>query len=399
MLNKYDVAIVGGGITGMVLAHTLARHDMRVIFVIDSTDLTLQQAQSEQEKQNDRAFALSHNTISFLLRCGLLDECDINEEKRIDDILVIDESGKELVSISKADNANNSIGCMFSELKLRATIANKLKTVLHNIELLFVTSIDELYVDEEIVFMSCVSNGQKIEFKAKLLVAADGKDSFVRKHFNIPSYERSYEQVAMCFNIRHPYNIKNMAVEKFSTHSTIALLPYNSPYESSVVWILKNQNAEKLNAMSNDELEKILTLELYDLCGSVEIISNIQSYKLVEKKIRKLYHTRTAFIGDAGHVIHPLVGLGLNLGLHDVISLVQLILRYNTAQIDIGSMTLLEQYHCERRLQVNSVSFMTNAMHYMGVQSNSKFVRNMIKIGMNAFNYIDPLKRKIIQSI
>ncbi|AWD32911.1 2-octaprenylphenol hydroxylase [Candidatus Fokinia solitaria] len=399
MLNKYDVAIIGGGVTGMTLAHTLAHNDMHVILVIDNADCTLQQTQIKHEKRNDRAFALSHNVISFLLKNKLLDECDISKEKRIDDILVIDEDEKELVSISKADNAGNSIGYMISESKLRTTIADKLKTTLHNVELLFVTSIDELHVDEGEVLIHCTSDGKKIECKAKLLVAADGKDSFVRKYFNIASYERSYMQTAMCFNINHPYSIKNTAIEKFSANSTIALLPYSSPYESSVVLILKNQSAEKISTISNSALEKILTLELRNLCGNVEITSEIQSYQLMEKRMQKLYHTRTAFVGDAGHVIHPLAGLGLNLGLHDVISLSELILRYNSVQIDIGAMTLLEQYHCDRKLQINSVSLMTNAMHYIGVQSNSKFIRNMIKIGMNAFNCMNPLKRKIMQNI
>lgn len=177
---------------------------------------------------------------------------------------------------------------------------------------------------------------------AALVVGADGAQSSVRKVAGIEAAERNYGQTAVVANFRCEKPHRNVAFQWFQGGPVLALLPLPGE-QVAMVWSLPTEDAARITASLEAEVERASRSTL----GKLELASQVRSLPLRHLKARRLVAPRVALVGDAGHVVHPLAGQGLNLGLQDVRVLAQ-VLNGREPGRDPGDHRLLRRYERQR---------------------------------------------------
>lgn len=189
--------------------------------------------------------------------------------------------------------------------------------------------------------------------RTPLVVGADGRNSYVRKDLGIAVDGHDDQQVALTFSIAHELPHGFRAEEHFSATGVFALLPLPGN-RSSIVWGTSPDEATRLMGLDAATFEEELNAKIGPHLGRITLEGTRQAYPLRRQIARAITGPRTALVGDAAHIIHPLAGLGLNLGFKDVASLAQCV---NDAMLrgeDHGSALVLERYERWRRFDIVS---------------------------------------------
>ena len=185
---------------------------------------------------------------------------------------------------------------------------------------------------------------------ASLFVAADGARSRLREQAGIAFYGWGYGQTALVATVGHERPHDGRAVEHFMPSGPFAILPLPGN-ASSIVWTERDAEARRLLALPRpvllSELERRFGLGL----GAIEMLTPLHGWPLTLGIARSFIGERFALIGDAAHVIHPIAGQGLNLGLKDVASLAERIIEQARLGLDIGDDHVLEAYQRDRRFR------------------------------------------------
>ncbi len=194
-----------------------------------------------------------------------------------------------------------------------------------------------------------LNNGQALT--AKLVVGADGANSWVRNQQDIPLTHWDYGHSAVVATIRthEPHN--QVARQVFTPLGPLAFLPLSDPHMSSIVWSTDPNRAEQLVAMSESEFNRALTVEFDSRLGLCKVVSERTAFPLKMRYARDFVSERIALVGDAAHTIHPLAGQGVNLGFLDAASLAQEVLALWQQGEDIGSKRNLRSYERWRKAE------------------------------------------------
>ncbi|AEQ53299.1 FAD-dependent monooxygenase [Pelagibacterium halotolerans] len=225
---------------------------------------------------------------------------------------------------------------------------------------------------------------------AGLIVAADGGKSTLRGLAGIRAFSRDYRQSGLVTTIGHALPHHDVAYEHFRPAGPFASLPL-AGNRSSLVWTEKPQAAQALVAMAPSDLAQRIEVAMGSVLGSVEIIETVQSFPLSLVLARRLAAPRLALVGDAAHVIHPLAGQGLNLGLRDVAVLAEVLVDAVRLGEDLGSMTVLERYERRRRADTALMACATDGLNRL-FSNDVAPVRAARDFGLSLVNRIDPLK-------
>lgn len=181
---------------------------------------------------------------------------------------------------------------------------------------------------------------------AKLIVGADGAHSFVRGAAGIAARERDYEQAAVVANFRCAKPHRNVAYQWFQGGPVLALLPLPGD-QVSMVWSLPAPEAARIVALDGNSLANEVAQAAQGMLGELAVTTPARSFPLRRVAARKLVAPRVALVGDAAHVIHPLAGQGLNLGLQDARALAETITNREPGR-DPGDYRLLRRYERQR---------------------------------------------------
>jgi len=230
---------------------------------------------------------------------------------------------------------------------------------------------------------------------ARLVVAADGARSAIRQSAGIATHGWNYGQSAIVINVGHERDHEGRAEEHFLPAGPFAILPLKGR-RSSIVWTETAQEAERIVALPDDafhaELEQRFKLQL----GEVSVLGARRVHTLGFFVARSFIAERIALIGDAAHVIHPIAGQGLNMGLKDVAALAEVIVDAARLGLDPGTANVLERYQRWRRFDTMAMGLATDGLNRL-FSNRSDLLRVARDVGLGLVERIPNLKRLLIR--
>jgi 2-octaprenyl-6-methoxyphenol hydroxylase len=233
------------------------------------------------------------------------------------------------------------------------------------------------------------------ELSARLLVGADGARSKIRETAGIVSHGWNYDQSAIVTTVAHEREHNGRAEEHFLPAGPFAILPLTGK-RSSIVWTESAREAERIVALPDEEfhaeLEKRFGLQL----GELEVIGPRRAFPLGLFTARTFIAERLALVGDAAHIIHPIAGQGLNMGLRDVAALAEAIADAARLGLDIGAPDVLERYQRWRRFDTMTMGVATDGLNKL-FSNSSDVLRLMRDVGLGVVERIPALKRVFIR--
>jgi 2-octaprenyl-6-methoxyphenol hydroxylase len=231
--------------------------------------------------------------------------------------------------------------------------------------------------------------------KAPLLVAADGKRSRLRERAGIKTIGWSYPQIGIVATVAHEYPHKGKAVQHFLPAGPFAMLPL-SGHRSSIVWTEDPETTEVLMSGDDAAFAEALAQRFGHRLGRITIEGPKQSFPLSFQMARSFVGDRIALIGDAAHVVHPLAGQGLNIGLRDVAALTETLIETMRLGLDIGSATTLERYERWRRFDSAFSGTAMDALNRLFSNDNAP-LRALRDLGLGLVDRAPALKRFLVR--
>ena len=349
--SRHDVIIVGGGPNGLALALALAGKQAQPrarVLVVDARD-----PRGFAAAGNDtRGSALTRATQNVFKALGvwpaLAPHC-----AEMSHIVVTDGKGSldnrpTLLSFL-SDGEGKAAACITENRWLASALMGVIDTV-PEIEIrgnVTITAISRTPGFAALHF----ADGSAA--RAPLLVGADGRNSFVRNDLGIAVEGHDDHQVALTFSMAHELPHGNRAEEHFSPSGVFALLPLPGN-RASIVWGTSPAEAQNLMGLDDKAFEDVLNEKVGSHLGRITLEGKRQAYPLKRHVAQAITGPRTALVGDAAHIIHPLAGLGLNLGFKDVAALADCVSEAMLRGEDHGGAQVMERYAQWRRFDIAS---------------------------------------------
>jgi 2-octaprenyl-6-methoxyphenol hydroxylase len=230
---------------------------------------------------------------------------------------------------------------------------------------------------------------------ASLLVGADGARSRLRERAGIATHGWDYDQSGIVVTVGHERDHGGRAEEHFLPAGPFAILPLTGK-RSSLVWTEKPKEAARIVALNEDEFHTELERRFGLHLGEIKTLDKPRAFPLSYFVARSFIAERLALIGDAAHVIHPIAGQGLNMGLRDVAALAEVIVDAARLGTDFGQADVLERYQRWRRFDTMAMGFATNSLNFL-FSNRSTLLRTVRDIGLGMVDRVPPLKDLFIR--
>lgn len=343
--TDFDLIIVGGGMVGLALAARLAQTQLKIA-IIDPKPVAMIWDKSEFDL---RVSAITRASQQLLDEVGAWSFIERDEKTAYQRMYVWDgEASRGNIEFDANLLAEPNLGHIIENRVLRRSLFQALKPY-RNIE--FVSPQKCSKVNYHISHASIeLADGKSIT--AKLLVAADGAMSWLRKNSGIDIKQKSYDHKAIVATIKTEKPHQYTAWQRFEHHGPLAFLPLTDEHYCSIVWSVKSDYADQLMALNDAQFLTRLEQTFEGTLGKLIETSQRVAFPLIERTSDCLVNDRIALIGDAAHTIHPLAGQGVNLGFNDVEELARVIEASARKQQDIGLKRNLRPYERARKGEI-----------------------------------------------
>jgi 2-octaprenyl-6-methoxyphenol hydroxylase len=235
---------------------------------------------------------------------------------------------------------------------------------------------------------------------ARLLVGADGARSAIRERAGIASHGWGYGQSAIVTTVAHERDHHGRAEEHFLPAGPFAILPLTDDpsvgHRSSIVWTEAAPEAARILALSDDEFHDELERRFGLRLGEIKAVGPRRAQPLGLWVARSFIADRLALVGDAAHVIHPIAGQGLNMGLKDVAALAEVIVDAVRLGLDPGALAVLERYQRWRRFDTMAMGVATDALNRL-FSNRSDLLRFARGVGLGLVDRLPALKNIFIR--
>ncbi len=350
-MKQYDVVIAGGAMAGATLAlaiEHLSQGALRVAVVEPF------KAQSDQHPGFDsRSIALSYGTVNLLRHLELWSAIEPFSTP-IEHIHVSDRSHAGMTDITKHDVGVEALGYVV-ELADVGRVYQELLTHSTAIDLYCPDSAKHITRTQENVTLELAS-GELLN--AKLLVAADGAVSQCCQQIGLELSEHDFDQVAVIANIVTQEPHQGRAFERFTENGPVALLPM-SDNRMSLVWCLRPDDAQIVMELSESEFLERLQQDFGWRLGAMQKVGLRASYPLLLRHRKQNISHRFAIVGNAAQTLHPIAGQGFNLGIRDVITLAEELVKQGE---DVGSYQGLIRFSRRREADRNETIWLTSSL-------------------------------------
>ncbi|MGY0202771.1 FAD-dependent monooxygenase [Acinetobacter soli] len=260
------------------------------------------------------------------------------------------------------------------------------------IELIDGVKVTSLKQDQDFVYLNAEREHEQLELQAKLVIAADGRDSFCRQALGVGADVRDYDQVAIVTTVQTSKPHEQVGFERFSALGPLALLPLPGESRRSVVWPVKKGTEDEWLGEHNDQHFLNALQKTYgDRAGTFEKTGRRFSYPLSQVLAHKQAVGRVVLMGNAAHTIHPVAGQGFNLCLRDADVLVRHLLQQLSESDDIGEPENLLAYEQARlKDQQRVIKFCDSVVR--GFSNQNPVLKLLRNTGLVAFDVIPGIK-------
>ncbi|NCO71153.1 MULTISPECIES: 2-octaprenyl-6-methoxyphenyl hydroxylase [Shewanella] len=410
-----DIAIVGGAMAGATLALGLAKLSATLSRPLRIALIEAHLASNNHPGFDARSIAIAHGSIFELTRLGIWPKLQ-HLGTAIENIHVSDRGHFGMTELNAKPLGLGALGQVVELAQVGKVLFEQLAK--SSVEVLCPATVTELQAQTNGHLLT-LDNGTQLH--CQLLVAADGANSVVRQHLGQPTEQINFDQTAIVANVSTDQPHQHWAYERFTQTGPLALLPMSSvPMTAaahtavsasaaqsrfSVVWALPPAQAEQLKYADKAEFLAALQQAFGHRVGRFVDVGQRSSYPLTLSYMpRPIYH-RCIFIGNAAQTLHPIAGQGFNLGLRDVVGLLDVLkqafstyqLANPSTEVDVGSNAILHQYLAAR--QADRDSTLSNIEFLVRGFSNQYWPmvagRNL---GLRLLSWLPPLKRPIAQT-
>lgn len=391
--NRVDVIIVGAGVAGASFAAILKDTGISCALVEAEPSSKDKSSQSNSDQYIDpRALALTHASKNILQSTGVWDEIPQNRVGLFRKMHVWDENGLGEVNFSSTEVSEPIMGYIVEQ----KVIESALETLLNKTEHLIwfrPAEAKSLSIEKDKV---CLGLNDGRQLSAKLLVAADGQSSVIRRLAGINFKTHEYHQHALACVVETELPHQEVARQRFLRRGPLAFLPMAKANQCGIVWSTTPEYAAELKAMDEKAFNENLA-ETFDYeAGDILKTGPRATFPLARAQVDEYCRPRLVLVGDAAHRIHPLAGQGANLGLLDVACLAEVILLAREKGRDIGAFSVLRKYERWRKGENCTMMMTMEGFKYL-FENKTEAVSWLRNAGMDVFDSIKPVKHEVMK--
>ncbi len=393
MRTSTDILISGGGVAGLTAAAAFGSAGFSVVIVDPEPPVTTMEA----EGADLRSTAFLQPSLPVLQAAGLWSRLEPFAAP-LQIMRIIDAGGEVaepriIKDFDATDISDQPFGWNLPNWLLRREMSARLAD-LPNVSFrpgLATTAL----LTRETEALATLSDGTRLG--AKLVIAADGRNSFVREALGIPVKTTRYGQKALAFAVTHPIPHRNISTEVHRSGGPFTLVPLpdrDGMPCSAVVWMETGPNAERLAALPAAEFEAEMNTRSCHILGPLTLISRRSLWPIITQSAARMSGERTALMAEAAHVLPPIGAQGLNMSIADLNALLSLA---EANRDDIGSATMLDAYHRARHLDITARLTGIDALNrasMMGAQG----LRDLRATALDALYSVAPLRKTLMRA-
>lgn len=388
MNSDYDILICGGGMVGATMAYALSPLPLR-IGVIEAVPFK----SDSQPSYDDRAIALAYGSARIIQAMGLWGQLQ-DQTSPIRKIHISDRGHFGVTRIDSAREQVEALGYVVENRVVGAVLAEALPA-LENVELICPATVSQVALSEAGAQVSVTAEAGERPLSARLVIAADGGNSEVRRLLQIPTRSWDYGQSAVIANITPARHHQGVAYERFTDWGPVALLPNaaaDDPKRCSLVWTVRRDDEERVLNLDAAEFLAELQQRFGYRLGELEKVGRRNAYPLKLVRAKQQVRPRLALIGNAAHTLHPIAGQGFNLGLRDVAVLADVLAEACAKGEDVGAGSVMQRYAEWRSWDHRKVIGFTDTLArlFSNPLAPLALARNL---GLLAVDVVPPLKR------
>jgi 2-octaprenyl-6-methoxyphenol hydroxylase len=393
-----ELLIAGGGLIGLLLGTACAGAGLAVA-VVDRED----PAAMLGETFDGRASAIAYGSQQVLEALGLWRRIAAAAEP-IREIRVADGASPWFLHYDHKDLGDHKdpgdhkdlgtdapLGYIVENRVLRHVLLDSARA-LPSLRLLAPLAVEQVEGSPQAATAS-LSDGRRLQ--ARLVAAADGAASSLRRAAHIRTLEWRYPQTGIVTAVRHARPHRGVAVEHFLPAGPFAILPMTGN-RSSIVWTERAALAARLAALPDAAFAAEVAARFGDFLGALEPVGPRSTYPLGLLLAERYAATRLALVGEAAHVIHPIAGQGLNLGIRDVAALAEIVIDWRRLGLDIGDDRVLARYQRWRRFDTMLLAAVTDGLNRL-FSNRIAPLRLARDFGLAVVDRLPPVKRLLMR--
>nr|WP_314900986.1 UbiH/UbiF family hydroxylase [uncultured Deefgea sp.] len=386
-----DLIIVGGGLVGAALALALKNTSLSII-LLEGREPVLD---FDLATWDQRVYAISRASRKLLTQIGAWDRVRAERLSPITAMKIRGDAPNAKLEFNALESGVDELAYIVENRELQRALWLALADS-PNVQIITPAEPESLQIDHSGATLTLNNQG---ELHARLVIGADGANSWVRRQMNIEASSKPYEQFGVVANFACEKPHYGAAQQWFKTDGILAWLPLPqqasfSQNQMSMVWSCDETRKNELLGLDAAQLAAIVAQAGGKALGELKLVTPPAAFPLKLTQIKTCVKTRIALVGDAAHTVHPLAGQGVNLGFGDVAELAQLL--SNTHPERIGDLLVLRRYERARRESVLLMQTVCDGLQKLFNNQNS-ILKSLRNIGLGFTDSLPWIKRQLIR--
>ncbi|MBR0778136.1 UbiH/UbiF family hydroxylase [Bradyrhizobium diazoefficiens] len=376
--THFDAAVIGGGPAGLAAAIALAQAGTRTALVARRVPYA-----------DNRTTALLGASVELLETLEVWPRCR-DKAAALEIMRLVDDTGRLFrapeVRFSCHEIGLDAFGYNIDNRSLMLALEERAAELPDLVR--FDDEADSVVIGDADVAIRTASNKF---LSARLVVGADGRHSLCREAANIAVTRRDLAQTALTFNVGHARPHRNISTEFHTPHGPCVFVPLPGN-RSSIVWVSAPAEAERLRALSDEDLSAAVEKQSHSILGRMTVEPGRNLFPLAIERPTSFGRDRVALVGEAAHVVPPIGAQGLNLGLRDAADIARLASEAIAAGQDPGTSEVLRRYDRARRPDILSRTFAIDIAN-RSLLNDFLPLQPVRAVGMQLLGAIGPLRR------